>query len=266
MGATSSIHIFDERRFREEIAGPVRALLTAPEGSASPPSWLADALGDAEQRELGRGRGVGVLGACEVAREDLGVRDVEALLEAIAPSATGACGSSACGARERCPLHPAGQAPVKAAVVMELVQRAASARCLGPAVSLGREGVWSELVAWYYAERGLPEPPAFVDYANEPALAYLLRLGKRGALVGWGEDGASESLLGWLDRDEAGALAESLAPWLRERTAPAPAAVIDFDPFVGATWLLQMREITRAIHDCARRASASGRGVALVRR
>ena len=33
MGATSTIHVFDERRFREEIAGPLRALLAAPEGA-----------------------------------------------------------------------------------------------------------------------------------------------------------------------------------------------------------------------------------------
>jgi len=265
MGATSTIHVFDERRFREEIAGPLRALLAAPEGAGRAPAWLADALGEGERAALGRGLGVGALGSCEVAREDLGVRDAEPLLEAIAPAAAGACTSSTCDARARCPLHPAGQASVKAEVVARLLQGAA-ARCLGPPVALGAEGVWSELVGWYYAERGLPEPPAVVDYANEPALGYLLRLGKRGALAFGGEGEGGESLLGWLDREEAGALAESLAPWLRDKSAPAPAAVIDFDPFVGATWLLQMREVTRVIHDAARRAAASGRGVALVRR
>jgi hypothetical protein len=44
----------------------------------------------------------------------------------------------------------------------------------------------------------------------DPVLMGLLRLGRRGAAIGWADGGFGEGLLGWLDRDETATLVDAL--------------------------------------------------------
>ena len=279
MGAYSVVHALDVAALTGDVAPALRRLVTRAPGDAPP--WLDELLaqaiadaqawearaperGDGESRGLRRlraGLGVAMFGACEL-RADLAIRDDDARLLAAAPSIHGGCASTTCAGATACPVHPAGAAVVRAEPFMELV-KAAFARCCRELAVIGRHGDWHALQTWHALEHGLAcwDDAELADQVRaDRTLALLLRLARRGAIVGWGDGGFGEGLLGWLDAAETA----ELAPRLRALPTAIPAALAD-DTHAAEVELPRLRAVIATLADAAAHAVDAGLGLALTR-
>lgn len=240
MGAFTSLWIFDVAQHRAAVA-PALVQLVRGVGAAADTATRAalerevatHRRSEAEFVEhyrthrrlsedltaLGAGLGVSVFaGPCELVREDLGVVDDDAVLDAVVPRIDGSCTSSMCPDRARCPLHPEGQHPCRAEMLMRFLQSVIEREHMTEEVVLGRHAYWLFFPQWYATLIGATDDDGYVDdeafvverLPTDRTLQLLLRLSKRGAAIGWGDGGFGEGLLGWLDETETRELATRL--------------------------------------------------------
>jgi hypothetical protein len=276
MGAFSELRWFDAVKLRDTVAPALRDVVEA----GVVVGWLAEILASrvahartvesrfpvhfqrhrrptAQLEGIAAGLGLSLLGRCELVRADLGVVDLPATLRRVRPAIAGACDSGRCEQRQRCPLHPDGQAVATAETFMGLCGDVVREMCFtGPEVLLGRRGQWHDLLGWYASELGRdPYDDAdgvAVRYEDDPTLTLLLRLSRRGAAIGGGDGGYGEGLLGWLDQGETAALAEGLARY--DLTPPEPWPNYP-DPAASAD-LADMRAVVALIRDTGGRAAS----------
>jgi hypothetical protein len=200
-------------------------------------------------------------GPCESLEADLRVRD--ALLLTLQPSIDGACAAQQCPHRGRRPLHPEGQSLVSNELLLELLQRTIRAQSLSESVSLGRAAIWLFVEDWFWMELGDDAHAATTNFAEAaPLVQMLLRLFKRGAVIGWADGGSGEGILGWLAPDECGDFADAL------RSHPHASALVCAgfeDPHNATSHLPQMREVMEKVLRQADEAVRRGKGLLLTR-
>ncbi len=291
MGMSSAVHHLDFTALQDELGPAFRKLVARSTSDPEQPQWLSDLLAAeferairAEDRypdhyalqhrysddleQLRWGLGVDMFGDCSELRPDLALRDH--LLLGADSSIHGGCRSSTCGGRTSCPLHAAGQHRVQAEVLMRLVQKAFEARCLGQPQLLGAHGRWYDFRSWYAMELGKDgsrwSDSELVRYAERDLLLrLLLRLSKRGALIGCSEGGDGEGLLGWLDPEETLCLAETLASRLLSPDVPLPDELHELEAHDANHYLPEMRQTLARLLRVAESAAEGRKGIALTR-
>lgn len=231
------VHRLDYLALRDEVAPAIRRLVARGPQPGGHPEWLNELLlaeagraalveerypdhfalrrrGSDSLRKLRVGLGVSLFGDCEELGLDLSLRS-DALLRRKRPSLQGACDSTTCAERTACPVHADGQHLVQAETLLSLFQTAFDTRCLSHPSSLAEHCRWEDFRNWYALELGRegatwPESELAVYLDRDPLLRLLLRLSKRGAMIGWADLGPGPGVLGWLAPDETALLAEAL--------------------------------------------------------
>ncbi|MGC4092866.1 MAG: hypothetical protein QM756_34275 [Polyangiaceae bacterium] len=273
-GARTAIHRLDYDRLCREVAPALSQLLANGVGSNSP-AWLTDMLSwpgvttASERGALRAGLSLSSFGSCERLGPDLGLRDNDAWLLAVAPAENGACPSRSCVESECCPLHARGQSRVQARSLHALLG-AALAECLLPPLELGAPQPWAAFLEWRALEHE-PHDPKWRDWdesrllaelEDDSLLALLLRLSKRGTLL---LSGSGEGLLGWLTPRETHSLKVGLEGGLHAAGERVPDSLSRYSAYAVQTELAQAREllakVQRAVHEAAQRHE----GVALSR-
>jgi hypothetical protein len=111
-----------------------------------------------------------------------------------------ACKSTTCPERFRCPYHQNAQPSIVEDLNI-LIEAAATAFCLGEAQFVGRtitvKAYWKLLQQLNISD-------------NDPLRSLLLKLGKRGFVIGYGWAGSAEGIHGWLNVRETEELAQRL--------------------------------------------------------
>lgn len=251
------------------ILETVRAGYERPHGSApvrDDPRW-ADRhahLRDPPRQVLDRHFAhleLSVLGNCEAIGPDLGARDLEVRIGTF----VGPCRVMRCPDLSDCPLHDLGPADEHHGVAYEsftdAVQGLIKQHCLyGEPSWVGRYATWLSLREWFLEDLGLDvyhghQAEMIRRYLyTDPLAGLLLRLARRGAVIGW--DG-SGGLQGWLDHDETTALAAALAHC--DLRPDAPMAATDPDAYS----VLMNRETMTKLRAAAADLAGRGLGIAL---
>jgi hypothetical protein len=287
MGASTELYAFDHARLVRDVAPGLRALLRG-----DPlPDWLEAIwqvrLDRAHRSETGalsryhrdgrwtresvslqavRELALDLDAVCTVLEGDLGVADLTVgTRDRHRLAMAGGCAEHDCPAASRCPLHPASRSDLSY-LVMTLFQEAfdTTLDLEAPWGSLGRYAQLRHLLAWYALELDAvgAAREAVLRTAQDPLPTLFVRLGRRGAVWGWGDGGSSEGLHGWLTTPETRALVDALAPYDLSDTAEVPAAVAAMHE----TETLQdgrrlVAELRRVAQACAER----GRGIVMLR-
>jgi hypothetical protein len=200
-----------------------------------------------------------VFGNCEAIGPDLGLRDPAVMIGTY----VGPCRVLQCPDQSDCPLHHLGRSGKDHGMGYELftdaVRELIKQHCLyGEATWVGRYATWLSLREWYLEELGLDVYHDHQDdmirpyLGTDPLAGLLLRLTRRGALIGPDGDGG---LQGWLDHDETTALAAALEPYDLRPDVPMPTTDSD-------VYSVQMNRETMA-HLRAAATDLAGRGLGI---
>lgn len=289
MGAYSTLCAFDLSRYRATVVPAVRTLLATGHRDAALATGFDATLARLQRQEadhadhyrhhpklsseltgLAAGLGIDLATGCAFLDDDLAVREASpgGWLDVYA-RIDGACAAASCAVRARCPMHRDQGGPAGAEQFGWLIKDAAFACCVDapPAVELGRHATQGAFGSWYGLELGVDAwdvDPLAIAYrrARDPLARLLVALTRRGAGWGWGDGGFGEGLLGWLDPEEAAALAAGLAAYDLTPIAAVPAGLSAYDTEVE---LPAARARMAQLQDMAAACAARGLGV-LMRR
>ena len=289
MGAFSTLCAFDLVRYRATVVPAVRTLLATGHRDAALAAGFDATLArhrrsevdyaDHYQRHpklsreldgLAAGLGIELTAVCAFLDDELAVREAPpgGWLD-VYGRIDGACAAAGCAVRARCPMHRDQGGPAKAEQFGWLIKDAAFACCVeAPApVELGRHATLGAFGSWYGLELGVDAWDADAlatayRQARGPLARLLIALTRRGAGWGWGDGGFGEGLLGWLDPEEAAALAAGLAAYDLTPNAAVPAGLREYDSEVE---LPAARARMAQLRDMAAACAARGLGV-LMRR
>jgi hypothetical protein len=196
MGADAKVFVFDFKAYQEGILPAFHQLMV----SRQTPEWLRPLISRLDLPATSW-QPVDLLRHCTYLGADLswsGPCDDTDLFAAGWDQRS--CKSKECPENDHCPFHLNSSSGL-AESLNELFKTAVSVKCLGQGQFIGRSWYITHYLTFLF---GLGVRP------NDPSVARLARLGKRGLVVGYQWTSSNVGISGWLEPGETGELADRL--------------------------------------------------------